>query len=121
MGHLLDQTISEFTTICDDGSIKVGQQGHRRDRGRHGSGHFAQVIDRRLHMNRVEGPRDRQREESGTRRRLGRESFELFDGACGYDLAFAIVVGWGEPSGLNGGQHLVGIAPDDSSHGGGSA
>lgn len=72
-------------------------------------------------MNRVEGPRDRQREESGTRRRLGRESFELFDGACGYDLAFAIVVGWGEPSGLNGGQHLVGIAPDDSSHGGGSA
>jgi [acyl-carrier-protein] S-malonyltransferase len=34
--------------------------------GRHGSGHFAQVIDRRLHMNRVEGPRDRQREESGT-------------------------------------------------------
>lgn len=34
---------------------------------------------------------------------FGCESFELFDGVCGYDLVFVIVVGWGEFSGFNGG------------------
>ena len=103
MGNLIDEAIGELTSVSDDVAVKVGQQGHRRSGGRHGSRHLAQVIDCRLHMNRVEGPRDRQREEPGTRRRFGCESFELLDGTGGYDLSLAIVVGWGEPSGFNGG------------------
>ena len=47
------------------------------------------------------------------------EGSQLFHGACGDELAWAVVVGGSQPGGIDGCQHLVAVPADDGSHRGG--